>query len=168
MHNADWRYSCHTLGYEKRIETGWLKELKNTQPVFVCGHLLWDKVFSHRIMYYFLKVKQCQPSTVISTCMVDSIMPYTGVSSEWKLCLSIFEAMTWVRLTLFLQAKWFYINRKAQAAHEGTCPCFNEKQQFQIPVKELDNSLPYFSILQGKVTHRVEVVGGVLCFFFFF
>lgn len=47
-------------------------------------------------------------------------------------------------------------------------PALNKKQQFQIPVtKELGTSLPYFSVLQGEVTHGVEVVWGGSLFFIF-
>lgn len=106
MHKADGRYPCHAVDYEKRIvrQDGW--NIWKTHSLFLSLDVCSGMKFSATgLICYFLRVKLCQPSPLISTCMVDSIMLYSGVSSEWKLCLSIFKAMTWVRLTLFLQAK---------------------------------------------------------------
>lgn len=74
--------------------------------LFVFGHLLWNKIFHYGIMYHFLKIKVVPNVPIyIPLARWIQLRCCNGVSIERKISLSIFQAMTWVRLSLFLQAK---------------------------------------------------------------
>lgn len=103
MHNADERYPCHAGGCEKRaVRQGSSNIWKpHTLCLLDISLDIYSGInFQHWINVLLLK-SQTVPTIPIDTHLHGGFNQ--AVHCEWKLCLSIFEAMTWVRLTLFLQ-----------------------------------------------------------------